>query len=85
MQISSRDYEQINSYTDTVLENLHEQMVEQGLNNINLPDTRTNFSKRRLGVTWQGEAVLSDGILKGLETIHRTGDAVITINVSLCY
>jgi len=82
MQISSRDYEPINSYVDTVIDNLHLQMVDSGLNNINLPDTCVNFSKRRLAVTWQGEAVLYNGLLKGLETIHRTGEeAVITINV----
>lgn len=81
MQISSRDYEYINSYTDSVLENLNASMVENGLDSIHLPDTTVNFARRRLGVTWKGEAVLYNGILKGLETIHRTGESGITINV----
>lgn len=78
MQINSTIQQQ---YIDSVLESLHDQMIDTGLNNINLPDTTTNFSKRRLGVTWQGEAVLYNGNLKGLETIHRTGEAKITIKV----
>ena len=80
MQISSTI---ANSYTDTVLDNLHAQMVDNGLNNITLPDTTTQYSRRRLGVTWDGEIIVYNGALKGLETIHRTGDAVITISVSL--
>lgn len=79
MQINSAYQQQ---YIDSVLESLHDQMIETGLNNIVLPDTTTNFSKRRLGVTWQGEAILYNGNLKGLESIHRTGEAVITLNVS---
>lgn len=81
MQLSSSDFEYINTYTDSVLENLHDQMVEGGLQTINLPDTTVDFSKRRLGVTWKGEAVLYKGTLKGLETIHRAGESTITINV----
>lgn len=80
MQISSAIQQQ---YIDSVLQSLHDQMVETGLDNLELPDTQTNFSKRRLGVTWQGEANLFNGNLKGLESIHRTGEATITLNVRM--
>lgn len=78
MQFNSAIQQQ---YIDSVLQSLHDQMIETGLNNLDLPDTQTNFAKRRLGVNWQGEANLYNGNLKGLETIHRTGEAVITIKV----
>lgn len=82
MQLSGKDFEYVNSYADSVLENLHGQMVEKGLDRIPLPDNHLTFSKRRLGVNWEGEAFLRNGQFKGLETLHRCGESAITINVS---
>ncbi|OXA51200.1 hypothetical protein Fcan01_14246 [Folsomia candida] len=67
MQLGNFEY--INTYADSVLENLHDQMVDNGMSLVNLPDTTVNFCKRRLGVTWKGEAQLYNGVLIGLESI----------------
>lgn len=81
MQLGNFEY--INTYADSVLENLHDQMVDNGMSLVNLPDTTVNFCKRRLGVTWKGEAQLYNGVLIGLESVHRTDDAKITLDVRI--
>jgi hypothetical protein len=63
------------SYVDIALASLRQYMVANCLNRIPLDNQTEKFSERFLGVTWHGEAALYDGVLTGLETIHRSGPA----------
>ncbi|CAG0891909.1 unnamed protein product [Cyprideis torosa] len=64
-----------NEYMDQILENLREFMILNGMDTLPLPDQIEAFSEEFLGITWHGEASLTQGYIRGLETIHRSGDA----------
>ncbi|CAG0888919.1 unnamed protein product [Darwinula stevensoni] len=66
-----------NDYVDALLENAQEFIIENGFDNFALPDLIEQFSEEFLWIEWHGEASLTQGFLRGLETIHRTGDATL--------
>jgi len=57
-------------------------MIAAGLDNVELPDFKIGFEEKFLGIVWKGECGLHSGSLRGLETIHRTGVADVSIDVS---
>ncbi|XP_045624922.1 mite allergen Lep d 7 [Procambarus clarkii] len=65
----------LNHYLDLMLDNLEVLIIENGLDPTPLPNGTVGFSDVVLGVTWQGEAAVYDGSLRGLSSIYRTGDA----------
>jgi len=67
------------AWVDEILANVRTQLLAAGLDTILLPDFILGFSQTILGITWHGEAGLSNGLLKGIETLHRTGTADVTI------
>jgi hypothetical protein len=69
-----------NEYLDALLENVREYLVTNGFDNYTLPDRVEGFSEEWIGITWHGEAKLFDGWLTGLQTIHRAGDAALSVD-----
>lgn len=63
----------ITAWIDAILEHARSVMRKRGLNEIRLQPESSNFSRRILGIKFHGEASIVDGVLSGLETIHRTG------------
>uniref|UniRef100_A0A0N7ZDC7 Uncharacterized protein n=1 Tax=Scylla olivacea TaxID=85551 RepID=A0A0N7ZDC7_SCYOL len=60
---------------DLVMDNLQVMLVENGFDPVALPNTSMGFSDEVLGVVWHGEAKLYDGWMRGLASIHRSGNA----------
>jgi len=69
-----------NAYMDQVMEQLREEMLIEGLDNIALPEGNLGFNMSfwPFGRVFGG-VKLYDGFLKGLETISRSGDATLTV------
>ncbi|CAG0883562.1 unnamed protein product [Darwinula stevensoni] len=72
-----RERSNANDYVDQLLDNVQNFIIENGYDNFPLPDQIEEFSEVFLGIEWHGEASLTQGFLKGLETVHRTGDATL--------
>ncbi|CAG7836694.1 unnamed protein product [Allacma fusca] len=69
----------VNAFLDEIFANLRYQMRQSGLTVINLPPVGFNFSETVMGVVYYGEASISNGELKGIDTIHRTGDSDLVV------
>jgi hypothetical protein len=69
-----------NEYMDAVLENVRAYLVSNGYDNYTLPDQLEGFSEEWIGIEWHGEAELTQGFMSGLQTIHRSGDAFLSVN-----
>ncbi|CAG7831027.1 unnamed protein product [Allacma fusca] len=69
-------------WIDVILEDARTTMRDKGLTEINLPPEKVEFSKKILGIKWHGEASIFEGVLRGLDTIHRVGDVDITTESS---
>nr|XP_053633212.1 uncharacterized protein LOC128689118 [Cherax quadricarinatus] len=65
----------LNHYMDLVMDNVQVLIIENGFDPTPLPNASVGFSDVVLGVTWHGEADMYNGWLRGLATIHRSGDA----------
>ncbi|CAG7721251.1 unnamed protein product [Allacma fusca] len=63
----------IEAWIDAILEHARNVMRKKGLNQIELQPETSEFSRRIFGITFHGKASIYEGVLQGLETIHRTG------------
>ncbi|PAA59740.1 hypothetical protein BOX15_Mlig021288g1 [Macrostomum lignano] len=64
----------VNTYVDMLMENLRPFMRDNGMDPLSLPNLSTSFSKKIWFVTWRGGASISQGQLRSLSSIHRTGN-----------
>merc|ERR1740128_525733 len=77
--IDLRDAVNVNAYMDRVTELLREEILIEGLDNIALPDGNLGFNMSfwPFGRVFGG-VKLYNGFLKGVETISRVGDAMLS-------
>jgi len=78
--IDLRDAVNVNAYMDRVTELLREEILIEGLDNIALPDGNLGFNMSfwPFGRVFGG-VKLYNGFLKGVETISRVGDAMLSV------
>ncbi|CAG0916794.1 unnamed protein product [Notodromas monacha] len=61
-----------NAYMDEMLTSVADLIISNGWDNYPLPDQVLGFSfEDFIGITWHAEAMLTNGFIAGLETIHR--------------
>ncbi|CAG0884353.1 unnamed protein product [Darwinula stevensoni] len=73
-----------NEYVDELLENARQWLIDNGYNNLQLPDADAEFSQEIFpGFELSGSAGFRSGSLQGLETILRSGDATLDTDGSL--
>ncbi|CAL8072023.1 unnamed protein product [Orchesella dallaii] len=60
---------------DSALFLIRQKIVAQGRDEITLPPSTHEFSEKKLGITWTGTLILTNGKFVGLQTIQRVGDA----------
>ncbi|KAF4518397.1 hypothetical protein B566_EDAN010490 [Ephemera danica] len=67
---------EINAYIDEVINEMKLLIIEQGLEPMTLPDVVKDFVYVGLfGVHYSGNLSVTNGLLHGMTTIHRDGDA----------
>ncbi|ODN02782.1 hypothetical protein Ocin01_03936 [Orchesella cincta] len=64
---------------DSALLFIRQKIIAQGRDEILLPPTTHEFSEKKLGITWNGVLILTNGKFVGLQTIRRVGDAKLSI------
>lgn len=64
-----------NKFADQTLQKLKSKIIENGLNDVQLPSEIKEFRKKFYGITYHGKAELSHGFIKGFQNIRRIGDA----------
>jgi len=77
--VAKRQSGNANQFVDQILTNARPS-IEKDLDPIKLPDARESFSKKILFVTVHGSVAVYNGLMAGLKTLHRTGDATLTQN-----
>jgi hypothetical protein len=71
-----------NKFADQTLQKLKSKIIEQGLNEVQLPSEIREFRKKFYGITYHGKAELNHGYMKGFQNIRRIGDASLHGHVS---
>ncbi|PSN42584.1 hypothetical protein C0J52_08711 [Blattella germanica] len=69
-----------NEYVDEVLLYVHNYVVEQHVEEIQIPNIEAGFSETILWVTWHGEFVAQQGHLRSLASLQRTADVSLEFN-----
>lgn len=69
-----------NVLIDAALTEIRQKIVEQGYSEVHLPPSESEFNEKKFGITWNGTLILTNGKLRGLETLYRTGEATLSFN-----
>jgi len=62
---------------DSALFYIRQKITIQGRDEIALPPSTHEFSEKKLGITWTGTLILTNGKFVGLQTIQRVGDTTL--------